>query len=180
MAKSVPDPEQIEHLLVEVLEAELACAQVYEIALRSAANEDLRNDWLQQYDRTVRHVRMVRGILDVLSIDPSRSSVARVTVRELGEAMVSAIHAAQEGRDIFAAQLVAAQCVLLVETKVSAMWNLVELVAAKGEHEAMPLLRAICTRVARHSKARLYTSEGWWRELWIDALALPAALPPPE
>jgi hypothetical protein len=46
--------------------------------------------------------------------------------------------------------------------------------------EAGAALKEACETIEDEEDEHLYHSEGWSRELWIEALGLPAVLPPPE
>ena len=46
--------------------------------------------------------------------------------------------------------------------------------------EAAALLRPAHEQVEEQEDEHLYHTQGWTRELWIQALGMPAVLPPPE
>jgi hypothetical protein len=79
-----------------------------------------------------------------------------------------------------AAQLVAAECVTLAETKDHLNWELIGEVADHLKGERAELLKAAFAEVEEQEDEHLYHSTGWARELWIESLGLPAVLPPPE
>ena len=79
-----------------------------------------------------------------------------------------------------AAQLVAAECVTLAETKDHLNWELIGEVADKMKGERGKALKSACKEVEEQEDEHLYHSTGWARELWIESLGLPAVLPPPE
>jgi hypothetical protein len=60
-----------------------------------------------------------------------------------------------------AAELVAAECVILAETKAKAL---------KEAHK----------KVEDEEDEHMYHTMGWSRELWIESLGMPAMIPPPE
>ena len=77
------------------------------------------------------------------------------------------------------AQIVAAECVVLAETKDHQNWELIgEL--AKNSEAATELLKPAYERIEQEEDEHLYHTKGWSRELWIQALGMPAVLPPPE
>ena len=79
-----------------------------------------------------------------------------------------------------AAQLVAAECVVLAETKDHLNWDLIGQVAKKATGEGGKALKEAHDVVEPEEDEHLYHTTGWTRELWIDSLGIPAVLPPPE
>jgi hypothetical protein len=78
------------------------------------------------------------------------------------------------------AQLTAAECVLAAETKDHANWELLAELAKATEGPRGDAMRAAVEEVEEDEDHHFYHSAGWTRELWLDALGLPAVLPPPE
>jgi hypothetical protein len=86
---------------------------------------------------------------------------------------------ALKGPDLTAAQIVAAECVTLAETKDHLNWELIgELV--KNSAVGNEALTEAHDQVEPEEDEHLYHTQGWTRELWIEALGMPAVLPPPE
>lgn len=79
-----------------------------------------------------------------------------------------------------AAQLVAAECVVLAETKDHLNWELIGEVAKKLKGEEGKVLQEAYDEVEGEEDEHVYHTTGWTRELWIDSLGMPAVLPPPE
>jgi hypothetical protein len=79
-----------------------------------------------------------------------------------------------------AAELVAAECVTLVETKDHLNWELIGEVSKRVKGDQGKALRAAIEEVEEQEDEHLYHTTGWGRELWIDSLGIPAVLPPPE
>jgi hypothetical protein len=79
-----------------------------------------------------------------------------------------------------AAQLVACECVVLAETKDHADWELLSKCAEQLDGVQHEILKEACEEVEDQEDKHLYHSKGYCRELWLDALGLPAVLPPPE
>jgi hypothetical protein len=75
---------------------------------------------------------------------------------------------------------VAAECVVLAETKDHQNWELIGKVAEKSNGAQASALKAAYDQVEGQEDEHLYHTMGWSRELWIDALGMPAVLPPPE
>jgi hypothetical protein len=78
-----------------------------------------------------------------------------------------------------AAQIVAAECVVEAETKDHLNWELLGLVAEKIKGPESKIIQEAVDEVEEEDE-HLYHSTGWARELWVDSLGLPVALPPPE
>ena len=78
------------------------------------------------------------------------------------------------------AQVVAAECVVLAETKDHMNWELIGEAAKKAKADVAKVLKAAHEEVEDEEDEHLYHTTGWTRELWIEALGMPAVLPPPE
>ena len=78
------------------------------------------------------------------------------------------------------AQVVAAECVTLAETKDHLNWELLGEVTGHTKGQQAKILQTAFDEVEDQEDEHLYHSTGWARELWIDALGLPSVLPPPE
>jgi hypothetical protein len=87
---------------------------------------------------------------------------------------------AARSEDAGAAQLVAAECVVLAETKDHQNWELIGRVAKKATGSVRKVLQQAFEAVENDEDHHLYHTKGWSRELWIESLGLPAVLPPPE
>src|SRR5216110_3222481 len=79
-----------------------------------------------------------------------------------------------------AAQLVAAESVVLAETKDHLNWHLIGEAAKKASGEIGKALKEAHEQVEDEEDKHLYHTTGWTRELWIDSLGMKAVLPPPE
>jgi hypothetical protein len=79
-----------------------------------------------------------------------------------------------------AAQMVAAECIVEAETKDHLNWELLGLVAEKVKGPESKIIQEAVDEVEEEEDEHLYHTTGWARELWVDSLGLPAALPPPE
>jgi hypothetical protein len=101
-------------------------------------------------------------------------------VRHQGESLVEAIQMARKGGEPDAAQIVAAECVVLAETKDHQNWELIGEGVEEGHGETKKVLSEAHDEVEDEEDEHLYHTMGWSRELWMDSLGLPAVLPPPE
>jgi rubrerythrin len=170
--------EQIRELLLQALETEMGGVEVYTKALECVANDDLRMEWTEYLDQTKNHVRVVRDLCGRLGIDPDEQTPGRKAVGTIGKSLVSAMTVAQEEAE--GAQLVAGECVVLAETKDHLNWELLAEVAKELDGVAKQAVEDACDGVEEEEDEHLYHSQGWTRELWLEALGLPAVLPPPE
>lgn len=169
-----------EALMYQLLETELGGAQVYEAALGCALNKDLKQEWTGYLEETERHIQVARALLQELGLDPDAEVPARLPVRTIGEALVQAIETAKQGGSPEEAQLTATECVVEAETKDHMNWELVGLLAQKSSGNVKKALQAAYDDVEKEEDHHLYHTTGWARELWLEALGLPAVLPPPE
>jgi hypothetical protein len=101
-------------------------------------------------------------------------------VRHTGESLVKAMEMALTEGEPEAAQIVAAECVVLAETKDHLNWELLGQVAKKTKGEGKKILEAAQEKVEEEEDEHLYHTAGWARELWIEFLGMPAVMPPPE
>ena len=174
------DSQQFKELLLQSLEHERGGVKLYETALRCAISEELRHEWSKYLEQTNTHVQILEQVLQKLEIDADQPSPGREIVRELGEALVAALEKAEAAGNPTAAQLVACECIVLAETKDHMNWELLTKCAANLKGAQKKALEEACEIVENQEDEHLYHSKGYCRELWLDALGLPAVLPPPE
>lgn len=170
----------LEELLYQAIETELGGEQLYEAAIENAVNEDLKEEWGKYLDETRTHQEILGRVFDVAGLDIATESPGRKVVRQKGEALVAAVRAAREGNDPKIAELVAAESVVEAESKDHQNW---ELLGRMVEHLAGEIREAVAEaydEVADQEAHHLFHTMGWARELWLDYLGVPAALPPPE
>lgn len=171
---------QLTELILQSLEHERGGVQVYMTAIESAADDDLREEWSRYLEQTKQHVQILEGVCRTLEIDPEQQSPGRQIVRDLGRSLLAAMRAAQQAGDRSAAQLVAAECVVIAETKDHSDWELLGKCAEALEGDEQAALAAAYEEVEDQEDEHLYHTKGWARELWLQSLGLPAVLPPPE
>jgi len=167
-------------LMYQALETEKGGVQIYTTALRLAINKDLREEWNKYLEQTKNHVQVVSEILTALGLDLDAETPGRKVVRYLGTSLVKTMELASRCADPRAAQIVAAECVVLAETKDHLNWELMGELAKNGTAEESSLLTPAFEQVEGEEDEHLYHTAGWTRELWIQALGMPAVLPPPE
>jgi rubrerythrin len=178
MAKKT-DNAQVHELLLQALETERGGIKVYTAAIQAAQNEDLRTEWEEYLDETRTHEQVLNNVFAELGMDTEESSPGRDVVAHQGASLVKAIEMAMANASPAAAELVAAECVVLAETKDHQNWELIGKVAEAGGANAKILKQAF-EAVEKDEDHHLYHTMGWCRELWIQSLGMPAVLPPPE
>ena len=171
---------QMQELLYQALETELGGVEVYRTALQCVLNEELKEEWEEYLEHTEQHVEIVREVFSKLGLDPEKETPGRAVVRHIGESLVKAMEMAKESGPPEAAELVAAECVVHAETKDHLDWELIGMLAGKAKGEMAQALREAYKQVEEQEDEHLYHTTGWSRELWIQALGMPAVLPPPE
>jgi len=118
--------------------------------------------------------------MDTFGLDPEKETPGRKVVRHTGESLVKAMEMALKSGEAGAAQLVAAESVVLAETKDHLNWQLIGEAAKKTKGEEAKALKAAHEEVEKEEDQHLYHTAGWARELWLEALGIKAVLPPPE
>ncbi|PZQ18386.1 MAG: hypothetical protein DI564_03525 [Rhodanobacter denitrificans] len=171
---------QVNELLLQALETERGGIQIYTAAIEAAINEDLRKEWEEYLEETRTHEQVLTRVFEQLELDTEASSPGREIVAHHGRSLVEAIQLAREAGDPDAAQLVAAECVVLAETKDHQNWELIGHVAERTSGPTAKVLKQAHEAVEKDEDHHLYHTKGWCRELWIESLGFPAVLPPPE
>ena len=174
------DQAQVHELLLQALETERGGIQVYTAAIKAAQNADLKKEFKEYLDETTTHEEILTRVFQQLGMDTEEQSPGRAVVAHLGKSLVAAIEMAMKNADPAAAELVAAECVVLAETKDHSNWELIGQVALKAKAEYADVLKQAYQAVETDEDHHLYHTKGWARELWIQSLGFPAVLPPPE
>lgn len=172
--------EQVRELLYQSLETELGGVQVYTTALRCAENDDLKEEWEKYLEQTKNHVTIMEDVLTKLDLDPNEETPGRKIVRTIGETLVEAMEMALADGKPGAAQVVAAEAVVLAETKDHQNWHLIGEVVKNVKGNVAKVLKEAHEQVEHEEDEHLYHTKGWARELWIQSLGMKAVLPPPE
>jgi len=172
--------EQLDELLYQALETELGGVQVYTTAVECAVNSELKEEWEKYLDQTRTHVRIVQDVMSEFGLDPETETPGRQVVRHHGESLVKAMEMAQKAGDPAAAEIVAAECVVLAETKDHLNWELIGEAAENASEKVATVLKEAHEQVEEEEDEHVYHTKGWTRELWIKALGMKAVLPPPE
>ncbi len=167
-------------LLYEALETEQGGVLVYETALRYVINEDLKKEWEEYLEQTQNHVKVLLNVFKKLGLNPGVETPGRVVVRHSGLSLVRTMEIAGVSAKPEAAEIVAAECVVLAETKDHSNWELIGLVSETLTGVEKEALKGAYDEVEDEEDEHLYHTAGWARELHLQALKLPAQLPPPE
>jgi rubrerythrin len=181
MASKKPgsNPAQVHELLLQALETERGGIKIYTAAIQAAQNDDLRKEFEEYLEQTVRHEDVLTRVFEALGKDTEEMSPGRRVVALQGAALVQAIELAMAEADAIGAELVACECVVLAETKDHSNWELIGKVAEAGG-EGAQVLKEAYDAVEKDEDHHLYHTKGWCRELWLQSLGLPAVVPPPE
>jgi len=172
--------DHLKELLYQALETELGGVDVYTTALRCVENKELKEEWEEYLDQTKKHVEIVKDVMDTLGLDPKEETPGRKIVRHIGQSLVKAMEMALRSGGNGAAEIVAAESVVLAETKDHLNWQLIGEAAKKASREVAKALKAAHDQVEDEEDEHLYHTVGWARELWIEMLGMPAVIPPPE
>ena len=172
--------EQVRELLYQAYETELGGVDVYTTALRCVENDDLREEWDKYLEQTKTHVTIVEDVLKKLGLDPNEQTPGRKVVKTIGQSLVQAMELALSEGEPGAAQIVAAEAVVLAETKDHQNWHLIGEVMTKVKGETAKVLKEAHEQVEDQEDEHLYHTKGWARELWLESLGMKAVLPPPE
>jgi rubrerythrin len=171
---------QLHELIYQALETEVGGVQIYEVAVRCALNEELKEEWGEYLEQTREHEQIVRDLCGRMGLDPNQDTPGRQVVRHLGQSLVRAMEMALKTGNREAAQLVATECVVLAETKDHLNWELIGHAIEKLKGEERTALKEAHQQVEEQEDEHYYHTAGWSRELWIESLGMPAVLPPPE
>jgi len=173
-------PDQLKELLLQSLEHERGGIRVYETALKCVVRDDLKKEFGKYLDQTRNHERVLLDVFHKLELNAEEASPGRAIVKSLGAALVQAMESALKAGKPEAAELVAAECVVLAETKDHADWELIAKCAEHATGKEKQVLQDAADEVEDQEDEHLYHSKGWSRELWLKSLGLKAVLPPPE
>jgi len=172
--------EQLTELLYQALETEKGGIQVYKTAIRCAQNDELKEEWRKYLEQTENHERILTDVCTSFGLDPNKQTPGRKVVHHIGESLVKAMEMALQSGPPEAAELVAAECVVLAETKDHLNWELIGQCIEKLSGAQKKALKEAHEEVEEQEDEHLYHTQGWARELWIQSLGMKAVIPPPE
>lgn len=174
------DRAQLDELLYQAIETELGGEQVYLAAIECAVNEEVKEEWQKYLDETRTHQSVLGRVFEAAGLDITTESPGRAIVRQKAAGLVKAMETAQETVPSAAAQLVAAECIVEAESKDHQNWVLIGLIADSATGDLKKALHDAYDEVYEQEGEHLFHTMGWARELWLESLGVPAALPPPE
>lgn len=172
--------QQVNELLLQSLEHERGGVKVYQTAIKCALRDDLRAEWQKYLAQTEEHVAALTQICEVFGLDPFTTTPGTQIVKAVGASLVNAMQGALAAGNPAAAQIVAAECVVLAETKDHLDWELLGEVAKELSGEEREAVQAAYENIEDEEDEHLYHTQGWCRELWLESLGLDAELPPAE
>lgn len=171
---------QLHALLYDALETEQVGVLVYQAALRCAINEELATEWEKYLRETQNHVEILTEVLRKFGLNPDQDTPGRSSVRYLGQSLARTIELAQATGQAPAAQIVAAECIIHAESKDHMNWELLGVACESLGGTEQEILKTAFDEVEQEEDEHLYHTKGWARELHLEALGLPAELPPAE
>lgn len=171
--------EHLDELLYQAIETELGGERLYQAAITRAVNPDLSEEWKKYLGETREHQRVLERVFEVAGLDIDTETPGRLAVREKGRTLVAVVEAAGKS-DSRLGELVAAESVVEAESKDHQNWELLGRMAEHVDGALGDALREAYDEVGEQEAEHLFHTMGWARELWLDYLGVPAALPPPE
>ena len=172
--------QQLNELILQSLEHERGGVKIYKKAVECAVREDLRREWQKYLSQTEEHVVALTSVCKVFAIDPFTKTPGTQIVKALGASLVEAMQTALSAGNPAAAQIVAAECVVLAETKDHLDWELLGQAAKQLSGDAHDALTMAYEKIENEEDEHLYHTQGWCRELWLESLGIDAELPPAE
>jgi hypothetical protein len=173
------DPAFIE-LLYQSLETAQSGIRVYTQAVTCAVNKELREEWRFYLKQLRQHEQVLLSIFEATRLDPSTSTSGRTAVVCISDALVATMQQAQLTAPRAQCEIVASDCIVLVETKDRANWALLAHISKYAEEPLKQLLARAVDSVEDEVGRHLMHTQGWMRELWMQALGYAALLPPPD
>ena len=171
--------QQVNELLYQAIETEIGGQSVYATAIKCAKHPELKKEWQEYLEQTKHHHDVLLKTFEALSLDPNLETPGRSIVRHHGEGLVQAMEMARQNAPE-SAQIVAAECVVLAETKDHQNWQLIHKASEEAKGAKAKALKEAVEEVEDEEDEHLYHTMGWSRELWLESMGIPAVLPPPE
>lgn len=169
--------DQVKELVLQSLEHGRGGVSLYEAALECAVNAELQEEWQRYLEETKSHVATLEGVCKALDIAAQEQTPGRAVVHHLGGALVQAVRMAHSGASQQAAQLLAAECIVLAATKAHLDWQLLGQCSELLPPEQAQLLSEAYQRIEVQEDEHLYHTKRWCRELWSEALGLSTSAP---
>src|SRR5690348_9801971 len=147
---------QLKELLLQSLEHERGGVKIYETALKCVQNEDLEEEWTKYLEQTRNHVRVLTEVCQTLGVDPKEQTPGAKILHKMGASLVAAMEEARSAGKPDAAQIVAAECVVLAETKDHLDWELIGVAAKKLKGEEAKALKEAYEEIEDQEDEHLY------------------------
>jgi hypothetical protein len=121
-------------------------------------------------------VQLVESLLRTCRVSEATDTSAEAIARCIGDGVLAALRVAIVQTSGVETQITAADCVAQTESRGRAMWEVLGDVTQGADGPEESSLQAAVNEAHREHRGR---AARWRRELWNDALGLPAVLPPP-
>ena len=168
-------------LLYQALETEKGGVQIYTTALRCAVNDELREEWQEYLEQTKEHVQVVTDVLKTLGLNPETETPGRKIVRHIGTSLSKSYgDGACEEATLPPRKLWPRSASRWLKRKTTSIGVLSARLPRAPRVRLGDVLKEAYDQVEPEEDEHLYHTQGWTRELWIEALGMPAVLPPPE
>lgn len=161
-------------LLLQTLEAELGGVFVYSTALKSALNPQLAEEWTEYLDESGRHIEVLYELFDELGLDTDEETAGRLVVRHVIESLIEAMELSRLTDEASAAEVVASECIVLLETKDYANWQVLTEIARSDRSESGKAVQRACEEVDDSDDSRLIRCRQWHQHLLLASLTEPA------
>jgi hypothetical protein len=145
--------------------------KVYESALKCAFKDELREEWENYLEEMKHHEAVLRGVCAVFRLNPDAKTPACKIVQSMDDSLVEAITKARGAGDPVAAQLIACECVTVVDGKDHLNLKLLTACAEELTGVQEKALKAACEEIRDQEVEHLCHTKGWCRELWIESLS---------
>ncbi len=172
--------DQVNELLYQSIETELGGEQVYLAAIEAAVHPEVKEEWTKYLEETRNHQTVLTTVFQAAGLDLQTETPGRQVVRAKAAGLVDAIQTAMSTAPGPAAQLVAAESIVEAETKDHQNWTLIGIAAEHLTGDLKQAFQDAYDEVYSEEGEHLFHTMGWARELWLDSMGFPAALPPPE
>lgn len=173
------DPVFID-LLYQSLETAQSGIRVYTQAVTCAVNKELREEWRLYLKQLRRHEQVLLSVFEATRLDPLTPTSGRKAVVCISNALVATMQQAQQTATRAQCEMVASECIVLVETRDRANWALLAHISKYADAPLKELLSKAVDSVEEEVDRHLMHTQGWMRELWLQALGYAALLPPPD
>ena len=171
MRRKAADELHVTELILQALETERGGIKVYTAAIGAACKDDLRRQWTGCLEETRRHEGILSRVCRRLDLDPEMQSPGREIVSGHSKWLVEMIESAVATGDSGAAQLIAAECVMVSETKDLLNWALIGQVSKRGKKGLADILTTAYNEARDDGTHRPPPAGGRRGQHWNEAFA---------